>query len=270
MGQTGFLPCNGASIHYEMAGTGDTIVLLHGAPLDSRMWEPQMAALAKRYQVIRFDMRGMGQSVDPGTPFTLYEDLSSLLQQLHIRRASLIGASFGSYASVEFALAYPDVVQSLILVCPGGFAPPSEGQQRMFQKVQEQLATGNLDEALEINLHLLLDGPDQPRGRVTKKRSWLKEIYRDIFLQSRSFTKPDALQPDPRNRLAEIAVPTLVISGELDHPDFLETAANLVRTIPNATQRFCKNSAHFPSIDCPNEFVEIVEDFFRQQTPSAR
>lgn len=270
MGQTGYMLCNGAQLHYEVAGTGDTVVFLHGAPLDSRMWEPQMTALAEKYQVVRFDMRGMGRSVDPSTPFTLYDDLYALLQQLNVKQASFVGASFGSYAGVEFALAYPQMVKSLILVCPGGFAPPSDDRQQRFIQVQEQLEKGNLDEALEINLHLLLDGPDQKRGRVIRNRQWLKEIYRDIFQQTHPVTRPDWLQPDPRNRLAEIKVPTLVISGELDHPDFLQAAARLAKTVPNASRHFCNNSAHFPSIDSPEEFSEIIEEFLHRQIHAGR
>jgi len=67
MEQKGFLPCNGAELFYETAGSGEPLVLIHGAPLDSRMWEPQMKVLSERYQVVRFDMRGMGQSFRAST-----------------------------------------------------------------------------------------------------------------------------------------------------------------------------------------------------------
>jgi 3-oxoadipate enol-lactonase len=72
-----------------------------------------------------------------------------------------MGVSFGCYAGVEFALAYPDKVQSLILVSPGGFTPTSEDRQLLLKKLYEEWSSGNLDGALEMNLHLLLDGPNQ-------------------------------------------------------------------------------------------------------------
>jgi len=163
--QQGFLTCHGAQLFYEMSGTGDTVVFLHGAPLDSRMWEPQFAALRDKHQILRFDMRGMGQSVDPGGPFTLYEDLHALLQQLNVQHATLVGASFGCYAGVEFALARPEMVNRLILLCPGGFAPPSADRRQRLQKLQEQFEQGNLEEALEMNLHELLQATDRAMPR---------------------------------------------------------------------------------------------------------
>ncbi|MFD2371518.1 alpha/beta fold hydrolase [Brevibacillus sp. GCM10020057] len=125
MARKGFMACQGAEFFYEMDGSGDTIVFLHGYPLDSRMWEPQMSVLSSQFQVLRCDMRRMGQSAAPEGPSTLYEDLHDLLQQLDVPHASLVGASFGCYAAVEFALAYPEMVERLVLLCPGGFAPPS-------------------------------------------------------------------------------------------------------------------------------------------------
>lgn len=261
MGQLGFLPCNGAEIYYELAGAGETIVLLHGAPLDSRMWRPQMEALSQKYQVLRFDMRGMGQSLDPGIPFTLYVDLHSLLAQLGIESATFVGASFGCYAAVEYALAFPHQANGLVLLCPGGFAPPSASYQQRLQPFQEQFGMGNMKEAVEIILHIVLDGPDQERGRVQPHRQWLKEIYADIYRKAQPATMPKWLEPDPRSRLAEISVPTQVVIGELDHSDFLKAADTLVQTIPGAEQIRLPQSAHLPSIDNPDAVNQIIVDF---------
>lgn len=264
MGQTGFVKVNEANLYYELAGKGSPIVLLHGAPLDSRMWEPQMEPLSRQFQVIRFDMRGLGRSIDPGIPFTLYEDLYSLLKALRIEKVSLVGASFGSYAAVEFALAYPEMVECLVLVCPGGFELPSADRQQWSQKIAEAAGQGMLEEVLELNLHLLLDGPTQQKGRVQDRREWLGAIFREIFSQPPvQGNKPAWLNPDPRGRLGEIRVPTLVVSGQLDHPDFIRTAERLGSQIPDASHIRLHNSAHFPNIDSPDELNEIVERFCR-------
>ncbi|MGG1658208.1 alpha/beta fold hydrolase [Brevibacillus sp. NRS-1366] len=262
LGQTGFVTVKEADIYYEIAGKGNSIVFLHGAPLDSRMWEPQMDALSKQFQVIRFDLRGLGKTKDPGFPFTLYEDIHSLLQTLQIEKASFVGASFGSYVGVEFALAYPEMVERLVLVCPGGFEPPSEDRQQWFKKMTEAFHHGNIEEALDINLHLLLDGPEQQKGRVQERREWLNEIFREIFSQSAAQgNKPTWLEPDPRGRLEEVWVPTLIVSGQLDHPDFIRTAERLASQISHAKHVMLHNSAHFPNIDSPNEMNELIERF---------
>jgi 3-oxoadipate enol-lactonase len=94
-------------------------------------------------------------------------------------------------------------------------------------------------------------------------REWLKEIYRDIFNKTTNPTKPTWLEPHPSERLTEVEVPTLVVSGELDHPDFIKTADLLITNIPNAKRVTFKNSAHFPNIDSPDEFNEIVASFLK-------
>ncbi|MED1791632.1 alpha/beta hydrolase [Brevibacillus nitrificans] len=261
MAQEGFITCHGAQIFYEMAGSGETIVFVHGFPLDSRMWEPQMAVLSSQYRVLRFDMRGMGQSANPGGSYTLYEDLHDLLQQLNIPRASLVGASFGSYACIEFALAYPELVDRLILLCPGGFLPPSDEWQQKLQDMQEQLQKGNLEEALDITLHITLDGFHQQSGRVQSRRQWLSDIYREIYTRPTVTGMPTWLEPDPRSRLSEVSAPALIVSGELDHADFLLTAESLVNQISDVQQIFLKNSAHFPNIDSPQEVNALIHSF---------
>lgn len=228
------------------------------------MWEPQMDALSKKkFKVIRFDIRGLGKTFDPGLPFALYNDIHALLQKLDIQHAYFVGGSFGGYAGVEFALAYPDMVKGLILACPSGFVPTSEDMQQLLKKLNEELCSGNIEEAIEINLHLFLDGPKQEIGRVQINRKWLKVIYREIFSKTTNPTKPTWLEPHPGVRLAEVKVPTLVVSGELDHSDFIHTANMLVANMPNARHATFKNSAHFPNLDSPKEFNEIVVSFFQ-------
>lgn len=74
MGRSGFLDIDGARIYYEIDGAGPSVVLLHGAMMDTRMWEPQVPALAEQFSVVRFDQRGYGRSTQPPTPYRSHED----------------------------------------------------------------------------------------------------------------------------------------------------------------------------------------------------
>lgn len=263
MSLEGFAAVGDTKLYYEVRGTGDPLVLLHGHPLDSRMWDWVMDELAKEYQVIRFDMRGLGKSVDPGEPFTLYEDTYRLLQELHVERAHVAGCSFGSYAGVEFALAYPQMVRSLTLICPGGFSGASADRQQFIRELQTAIHSGNIEEACELTLHLTLDGVDQERGRAQQHREWLRAIYADIYLNPQEQTMPTWLSPNPRERIHEIVVPTLVMSGEYDHADFRQTADMLAASIPGSTYVKLPNTAHFPMIDSPEEFCQAMLSFLR-------
>jgi len=106
-------------LHHEIAGSGDTIVLIHAGIADSRMWTPQWRRYAEDYQVVRYDMRGFGQSPLPPEPYQHAQDLLDLLDRLGIERAALIGNSLGGRVALEATLARPQLVTALVLVGPG-------------------------------------------------------------------------------------------------------------------------------------------------------
>lgn len=110
----------GVRIAYETAGRGPALMFLHGGLLDRHMWDDQFAFFARRYRVIRYDMRSSGDSetVPTTDPFTHHEDLRRFLKALHIDRLSLVGLSHYSIA-LDFTIAYPELVEKLVLVSPG-------------------------------------------------------------------------------------------------------------------------------------------------------
>src|SRR5947209_274318 len=111
-----FVDVNGAQLRYEVRGEGYPLVLLHGGLADMRMWDEHMEPLSRRYRVIRFDMRGFGESVMPPGPFAFHEDVAGLLHALGITRAFILGLSFGGKIALDFTLEYPELVHALILV----------------------------------------------------------------------------------------------------------------------------------------------------------
>ena len=104
-----------AGLSYEATGSGDPVVLIHAFSVDRRMWAPQVAALEGRFRVIRYDLRGHGQSAPPSAPYAAYDDLRSVLDALKVDRATLIGLSSGAEIATDFALANPGRVRRLVL-----------------------------------------------------------------------------------------------------------------------------------------------------------
>ena len=117
---------NGAEIHYDMAGAGFPLVLLHAGVCDRRMWDEQLPALAEHFRVLRYDQRGFGETRMPLGPFSHLADLEGLLAALAIERAHLLGSSKGGQCALDFTLAHPERVGGLVLVCsgPSGYQPP--------------------------------------------------------------------------------------------------------------------------------------------------
>ncbi|HYH11672.1 MAG TPA: alpha/beta hydrolase, partial [Thermomicrobiales bacterium] len=119
---------NGASIQCTIAGTGDSVVLVHSGITDSHMWDPQVEVLAERFRVVRYDLCGFGRSSIPPEPYTHHEDLHGVFRTLDLGPAVLIGASYGGDVATAFALEYPELTRALILVNSlVGMTEPSSG-----------------------------------------------------------------------------------------------------------------------------------------------
>jgi pimeloyl-ACP methyl ester carboxylesterase len=135
-----------AGLFYEVSGAGDPVVLIHAFSVDRRMWAPQIAALERRFRVVRYDLRGHGNSAAPSTPYSAHDDLRSVLDALGITRATLVGLSAGSTLAIDFAIAYANRVERLVLASPGlnGFvpSPPLTWTQPVFQAAGKGDAEG--------------------------------------------------------------------------------------------------------------------------------
>jgi pimeloyl-ACP methyl ester carboxylesterase len=98
----GVAEISGARLYYELAGSGDPVVLIHGGWGDIRYWDEQFTVLARKYRVLRYDVRGYGKSSPPveGMAYSDQEDLANLLDHLRIRNEHVVGFSMGSRIAV--------------------------------------------------------------------------------------------------------------------------------------------------------------------------
>src|SRR5262245_53570050 len=106
-------------LYYEIKGRGAPVVFVHGGQMDRRMWDDQFDVFAKKNRVIRYDIRGFGKSDTPTKAYSDASDLHALLQHLRVKKATLIGLSLGAAVAVDFALLHGEIVDALVLVCPG-------------------------------------------------------------------------------------------------------------------------------------------------------
>lgn len=115
--ESGFCDVNDTKIYYEIAGTGEPLVLIHGWSFDTRCWDNQFDVFADEYRVLRYDLRGFGRSAlpDTGMSYSHTEDLVSLLDNLNINKAHILGHSFSGKVAFDFVLNNPEKVIFLIL-----------------------------------------------------------------------------------------------------------------------------------------------------------
>jgi pimeloyl-ACP methyl ester carboxylesterase len=256
-----------SDLYVEQAGAGSPVVLLHEGIGDSRMWEPQWAAYAERFHVVRFDMRGFGQSPPAVGTFSLSGDLVELLDGLDLGPVALIGMSLGGSVAMETTIARPDLVSRLVLVGSGlrGFEMNDETKAG-WEEEEAALERGDDDEAVEINMRMWVDGPSRSPDEVDPEmRRKIGEMQRRaIDLWRESGEEDGDHQPiaeDWGERLREISVPTLILVGELDRPEMREIAERLEAEIPNARRETIAGTAHVPNMERSEDFDRLVLDF---------
>jgi 3-oxoadipate enol-lactonase len=239
--QTGFLDTQGAPLYYEVAGTGQPLLLIHSGITDSRMWDNQFHTFSQQYRVVRYDLRGFGKSMIPAGPFANHEDVT---------------------------LAYPEKVTALVLGAPSvsGLQSSSADIQRFEEEEVAFLEQGDLAGATELNLRMWVDGPRRTPDQVDP--TVRQRIYE---MQYHAFTIPIPveaellpLEPPAISRLAEIHVPTLLIAGEYDVPDKHELVGQLAMEIPQARQVVILDAAHIVNMEQPAEFNRVVLEFLKE------
>jgi pimeloyl-ACP methyl ester carboxylesterase len=256
---------NGARINYERSGAGFPVIFLHAGIADSRMWEPQVPAFAKQFDVIRPDLRGFGKSELPPDPWSPVEDLLALIDDLGLKPVHLIGCSMGGALAIDFALEHPERLSKLVLVGSAihGFSGRPE-HAHLYAESAAARKSGDLDALKEALMYLTLDGPARPRGYVAEP---LRTLFLDMNKRqlSADFEKapPRWSEPPAATRLNEITAPTLVMIGDRDLPNVLEVADLLVESIPDARKAVINDAAHLPNLEHPEEFNRLVLDFLQ-------
>lgn len=261
---TGFVAIPGGNLYYEAAGAGHPLLMLHADVADRRMWDTQFATFAQQYRVIRIDKRGFGQTTSASGAFSLTDDIAVLLKHLNVTRTFIMGLSNGGRLALDFTLAYPAMVAALIVVAGGisGLPPSaSEAEGALFQKytmLQEQHDAAGL---LDLGVHVWCDGPGQPEGRAAPE---VRDTVREMMTET-SRNHPEELQPielarPALERLAEIQVPTLVISGEYDFSGTNGAMELLAQQVPGA-QHTTFATAHMVNMEQPAAFNARVLDF---------
>jgi 3-oxoadipate enol-lactonase len=265
--KSGYAPSGAASLYFETAGNGPALVFIHAGVSDSRMWDPQFDAFAARFQVVRYDHRGFGKSAMPEGPYALRDDLLAVLRHLGIARATLVGCSMGGATAIDFTLEHPEMVTALVLVGSGvtGLNDPSQLSDEAIKYWTEFLKAirdGDVDRAREMDARHWIVGPSRDASRIDPVyRDRARQLHRENFSLQHFATQEAPLKPAAIGRLAEIKVPTLVMIGDSDEPDLVKLADRLAREIPNATKVPIKNAAHLPSLEHPQLFNQILNDF---------
>ncbi len=262
-----FLDVEGARLYYTVTGTGYPLLLIHAGVADSRMWDEQVAVFAQHYRVICYDLPGFGRTEMRGESFAYYDQAAALLRALGAERAHVVGISFGGKVALDFALSYPAMVASLVLIAPsvGGDTTPNEMVRQFVAQEDALLEQGDLDGAAELNVRMWVDGPYRTPDQVNPLvRDRVREMQRHAFtLVEPEGMEERSLTPPAMARLSEVTMPVLVLVGDQDIPRKVELAEQLERTIPGARHVVIPGAAHMVTMEQPEVCNRLILDFLQ-------
>ena len=259
--EAGYAEINEAKIYYEIAGSGVPLVLVHGFSLDRRMWDDQFAFLATEYRVIRYDVRGFGNSTDvPVQPYSYPDDLMRLMDHIGIEAAHLVGLSMGGAIVVDFAVEHPERVLSLVPV-----DAPLDGVEWLTNfgtrvGIAARLANQiGMDSALDLWLEDELLAPAMNNSDCAAA---LEEIIRDYTgWHWTSGAKSLSRDTHTSELLNTIVSPTLVIVGEHDLIDFHAMGDVMAEGIDGAHKVVIPNIGHMSNMEDPVAFNALLHGF---------
>lgn len=248
---------HGGWLRYVVAGEGDPVVFIHGFGLDLGMWDPQWLAFARRHRVIRYDMRGYGDSSLPDGPYSHVDDLLALLGFLGANPAHLVGLSLGGRVALRIAAQHPEAVRSLTLADPAmdGHIWSADWLRR-WRAMSDAAKGGDLVQAKKLwREHILFEPANKEPGVAAALRIMI-ERYSGWHL---GHPDPGSAPAVPvAQALAGIATPTLVVVGELDLPDFQSIARRLREELPAVESRTLAGAGHMSNMEAPRAFNELV------------
>jgi 3-oxoadipate enol-lactonase len=246
-------------IAWEEQGAGAPVLLLHGLGYTRQGWGPLRELLARRYRVLSYDNRGIGESEIPPGPYTVAEladDAVDVLDAAGAERAHVIGASLGGMVAQLLAAEQPERVERLVLV---GTTPGGAGAYPLPQQTLALMAEA-ASLPPEVALRRFVENALAPGSRLV-----------DEVFAYRQQHPPDpagwAAQAaagatwDADGRLGQIAAPTLVVAGTADAVVDPRNAQLLADAIPGAKLELIDDAGHLPFWERAEEFAALVERF---------
>jgi len=270
-----FLDVNGLDVHLKTAGEGERVfILLHGFGATLYSWHAVTPGLAEMGRVIAFDRPAFGLTErplpdnwrsNPYTPEAQAELVINLMDKLEIEQAVLVGNSAGGAIAADAALRYPERIDALILVdaaiFSGGGTPSlvrpllQTPQMQRVGPLVVRAASKQLTEGIFLAWH----NPDNIPAETfaaydvsTQVDDWDKAFWQLVKASQ---------APKLADRLDELTMPTLVISGDDDRLVPLEQSIRLGEEIDSAETAVLPNCGHLPQEECPDDFMTAVTSF---------
>jgi len=238
---------NGVQLYFEIHGTGEPLLLLHGFSGSSQNWIPSLEQWGPHFQCIVPDLRGHGRSSTLSKPFRHEDaamDMFAMLDHLQISVCKCVGISGGGNVLLHIATKQPERIKAMVLVSATPYFPPQA------RPIMEQYSD-NLPEEQWAILRRTHPGGDAQIEAILASTKSFATSYDDL-----NFTPP---------LLSTIQARTLIVQGDRDPLYPVELSVEMARAIPRSSLWIIPNAGHGPVLgDRWSEFIETASAFLRQ------
>ncbi|MDE1461985.1 alpha/beta fold hydrolase [Spartinivicinus poritis] len=257
-----FITVNQQQLYYEIQGSGEPVILLHGLGSSSQDWSYQVPALQNDYQVITLDLRGHGQSSKPPGPYSikmLADDVSCLAKQFGFHQYHLIGISMGGMIAFQLAVDQPQQILSLSIINSGPHLIAHSWKIRCLI-YQRLLITQLLGMRItgKLIMRKLFPKPEQHRLRQQGVEKWAtndKAAYVNAFKALINWSVQIPLD--------NIKCPCLILTGDRDYTP-ISYKADYCQQLTNAKLVVVEDSGHASPLDQPAQVNQALLNFLNQ------
>ena len=256
------ITANGIAINYELDGpaSAPVVTLSHSLATTLRMWDPQAAALAATYRVLRYDTRGHGGTKAPGGAYSLdllADDAQALLRALGIARTHFVGLSMGGMIGQVLGIQSPEILQSLVL-CDTSSRVPPEARPMWEERVRVAQAQG-MEPHVEPTLSRWFTAPFRERHpeRVAPVAAMIRGTGPAGYVGCCQAIK----MLDLTDRIAAISTRTLIVVGAEDAGTPVAASRTIHERIRGSELVILPSASHLSNIEQPEAFNRALLDF---------
>lgn len=259
---------DGTRLHVEVAGSGDTLLLLTGIGYATWAWQRQLPEFSRRYRTVAFDSRGVGRSDKPDERYTIElcaEDALAVLDAVGSRPAHVLGFSMGGYVALTLALRHPDAVRSLVLVATSCGGPDSLGVPEATLEAWGEAAHLSPEEFARRTMPLAFAPgwatahPEEFEAALAARLAHPTPAFawRRQFVACAEFLA-EGIDAE------SIRQPALVLHGTLDRIVPLENSFLLARRLPRAELAILEEAGHLALLERPADVNRRILEFLER------
>ena len=263
---------NGYLMHYETYGQGPPLVMSHGGlgggEGSAALVDQHASILARHFRVIFYDRRGAGKSETPEDGFSLEgyaEDLHSLLLQLNVARAHILGSSAGGPIAMQFALDHPEMTETLILINTMSYC--QETERKVRQQELEQILVCQASSGDATAAALEKRWPGLSRREPDRFQALLETNQEQMDTIAKTLQSYLDIGTSLESRLAELAMPTLIVHGDADSRIPLSCGRQLQNSISTSELYIIPGAEHGLLSNEPRAVRNLIFQFLERFAP---